>query len=284
MRDVDSLFAYSSYLRNVSKTFKMSTKELRRDTIKTETLVKAIKWNDERVNGLDFLFRGPLNLVRNSNRNNSIFGADILKNHQFKIDTILVDNDRKIYKIEIKRGFDFVGLNTKGIYNEGFESRGWLYIYWDNFAIKRIEYDLIASSDKQKRRSKSLLGTLNNHKLVISYKEYEEKMYPNYYYYETPKLVNVGDRSTDKLYKTEEEKKKLKEEQFYYSVQEILFSEIIQDSLVIANALKKPWSDDIFIQRPYNKEFWKNYNVLLESEEEKKLVEDLSKRATLFRE
>ena len=284
LRDVDSLFAYSSYLRNVSKTFKMSTKELRRDTIKTETLVKAIKWNDERVNGLDFLFRGPLNLVRNSNRNNSIFGADILKNHQFKIDTILVDNDRKIYKIEIKRGFDFVGLNTKGIYNEGFESRGWLYIYWDNFAIKRIEYDLIASSDKQKRRSKSLLGTLNNHKLVISYKEYEEKMYPNYYYYETPKLVNVGDRSTDKLYKTEEEKKKLKEEQFYYSVQEILFSEIIQDSLVIANALKKPWSDDIFIQRPYNKEFWKNYNVLLESEEEKKLVEDLSKRATLFRE
>ena len=39
----------------------------------------------------------------------------------------------------------------------------------------------------------------------------------------------------------------LKEEQFYYLVQEILFSEIIQDSLVIANALKKPWSDDIFI-------------------------------------
>ena len=284
LRDVDSLFAYSSYLRNVSKSFKISSKELRRDTIKTETLVKAIKWNDERINGLDFLFRGPLNLVRNSNRNNSIFGADILKNHQFKIDTVLVDNDRKIYKIEIKRGFDFVGLNTKGIYNEGFESKGWLYIYWDNFAIKRIEYDLIASSDKQKRRSKSLLGTLNNHKLVISYKEYEEKMYPNYYYYETPKLVNVGDRSTDKLYKTEEEKKKLKEEQFYYSVQEILFSEIIQDSLVIVNALKKPWSDDIFIQRPYNKEFWKNYNVLLESEEEKKLVEDLSKRATLFRE
>jgi hypothetical protein len=31
----------------------------------------------------------------------------------------------------------------------------------------------------------------------------------------------------------------LKEEQFYYLVQEILFSEIIQDSLVIANALKK---------------------------------------------
>ena len=114
--------------------------------------------------------------------------------------------------------------------------------------------------------------------------EYDGKMYPNYYYYETPKLVNVGDRSTDNLYKTEEEKKKLKEEQFYYSVQEILFTEIIQDPTEIEKALQKPWSDDIFIQRPYNKEFWENYNVLLESEEEEKLVQDLSKRATLFKE
>ena len=32
------------------------------------------------------------------------------------------------------------------------------------------------------------------------------------------------------------------------------------------------------------KNFGKNYNVLLESEEEKKLGEDLSKRAILFRE
>ena len=50
------------------------------------------------------------------------------------------------------------------------------------------------------------------------------------------------------------------------------------------NLVKVERSDDIFIQRPYNKEFWKNYNVLLESEEEKKLGEDLSKRAILFRE
>ena len=80
-----------------------------------------------------------------------------------------------------------------------------------------------------------------------------------------------------------EEKKKLKEEQFYYSVQEILFTEIIQDTTEIKKALQKPWSDDIFIQRPYNKEFWQNYNVLLESEEEEKLVKDLSKKETLFK-
>jgi len=284
LRNVDSLFVYSSYLRSTSKNFKMKSKQLRRDTIETAKLVEAIKWNDERVNGLGFLLKGRLNLIRNSNESNSLFGENILENHQFEIDTILVDNGRKIYKIEIKKGFDFVGLNTKGIYNEGFESKGWLYIYWDTFAIKKIEYDLIAASDKQKIRSKSLLGTLNNHKLVISYTEYQGKMYPNYYYYETPKLVNVGDRSSDKVKKTEEEIKKEKEEQFYYTVQEILFTEIIQDPEAIAEALQETWSDDIFLQRPYNKEFWENYNVLLESEEEEKLVQDLSKRATLFKE
>ena len=109
-------------------------------------------------------------------------------------------------------------------------------------------------------------------------------MYPNYFYYETPKLVNVGDRSSDKFQKSEKERQKEKEEQFYYTVQEILFTEIIHDPEVIAESLQKKWSEDIFLQRPYNKEFWKNYNVLLESEEEEKLIQDLSKRATLFKE
>ena len=86
------------------------------------------------------------------------------------------------------------------------------------------------------------------------------------------------------MYKTEEENKKIKEEQFYYTVQEILFTEVIQDPAVISEALQKPWSDDIFLQRPYNNEFWENYNILLESEEEEKLVQDLSKRATFFKE
>ena len=283
LRDVDSLFVYTSYLRNTSNNFKPSSKQLRRDTIETATLVKAIKWNDDRVNGLGNLFKGRLNVMRNSNMSHALFGENILENHQFRLDTILVDNGRKIYKIEINNGKDFVGLNTRGIYNEGFEPKGWLYIYWDTYAIKKIEYDLVAASEKQRRRSKSLLGTLNNHKLIISYMEYQGKMYPNYYYYEAPKLVNVGDRSSDKLYKTDEERKKERDEQFYYTVQEILFTEIIQDPEAISDAQQETWSEDIFLQRTYNKEFWENYNILLESEEEEKLIQDLSKRATLFK-
>ena len=51
----------------------------------------------------------------------------------------------------------------------------------------------------------------------------------------------------------------------------------------IKKALEGEWSQDIFLQRPYHESFWDNYNVLLESEEEEKLIQDLSKRATLYK-
>lgn len=283
LRDVDSLFVYAAYLKDRSPNFELKSKSLVRDTIATASLIKAIKWNDERVNGLDNLFKGRLNIMRNSNMSKALFGEDVLNKHQFKLDTILVENERKIYKIEITKGKDYVGLNTDRVYNEGFEPKGWLYIYWDNYAVKKIEYELKAASDKQKARSKSLFGTLDMHKLIITYKEYQEKMYPNYYYYEAPKLVNAGDRSSDRKRKTDEEKRKEREEQFYFTVQEILFTEIIEDPLEIKTALAKDWSNDIFVARPYNKSFWKNYNVLLESEQEEQLIRDLSQRASLFK-
>jgi len=284
LRDVDSLFAYTAYLRTKTNNRKLRKRNLRRDTIRTSSLTKAIKWNDERVNGLENLFKGRLNLVRNSNMRKALFGVDMLEKHQFDLDTVLVDNDRKIYKIKISKSSDYVGLNTKNIFNEGFEANGWVYVYWDTYAIKKIEYELVAASEAQMSRSKSLFDTLVNHKLVITYREYQDKMYPSYLYYETPKLVNIGDRSSDRAKEDEEEKQRNKEEQFYYTIQEILFTEIVQDPEVIQQELKnKEWSEDIFITRPYNKKFWKNYNVLLESEEEEKLINDLSKRASLYK-
>jgi len=282
LRDVDSLFSYSTYLKNTVRNINLKSQKLRRDTIETATLVEAIKWNDRRINGLKNLFMGQLNLLRNSNMSQALFGKSMLDEHQFELDTLLVVNERKLYKIKISKSKDFIGLNTKNVYNEGFEANGWLYIYWDNYAIKKIEYELVAASDIQKRRSKSLFDTQINHKLVITYMEYEGKMYPNYFYYEAPKLVNIGDRSSDKE-KNEKELGIDKDEQFYYTIQEILFTKIIQDPEIINEALKNNWSDDIFSSRPYNKEFWENYNILLESEEEEKLIQDLSKRASLFK-
>ncbi len=282
LRDVDSLFTYTSYLNSKSNNVRLKSKNLIRDTIKTSDLVKAIKWNDTRVNGLQNLFNGKLNLLRNSNNSKALFNESILDKHQFILDTVLVDNDRKIYKIKISESKDFIGLDTKGIFNEGYIAKGWLYIYWDNFAVKRIEYELVAASKAQKSRSKTLFGTQINHKLIITYMEYEDKMYPNYIYYETPKLVNVGYKAKGKV--SDKEKLRFnKEERYYNTVQEILFSEIILDQEKIDAALQSKWDSDIFSIKPYQKEFWKNYNILLESEEDEKLIEDLTKRSTLFK-
>ena len=283
LREVDSAFAYTAYRNRNVKFGTKKSKNIDITYLPKNQLVKAIKWNDNRVNGLHNIFQGKLNMLRNSKSPKALLGEDVLKKHQFKLDTILVDNDRKLYKIEISGSEDFVGLDTKGIFNQGYEAKGWLYIYYDNYAIKKIEYELIAASDVQKNRSKRLFDTQVNHKLIMTYMEYQDKMYPNYIYYETPKLVNVGLKTTKKVSKEVEERYN-KEQRYYYTIQEILFSEIILDKEKIKEEVNKKWDSDIFAPKPYNKEFWNNYNVLLESEEEEELIEDLSQRASLFKE
>ena len=281
LRDVDSLLTYTSYLRN--KGIKLRSRNLNRDTINTASLIKAIKWNDNRINGLETLFHGKLNMVRNSGNPKALFDAeDILTNHQFKLDTVLVENDRKIYKIQISKSFEHINLETKGIYNDGFEPKGWMYIYWDTYAIKRIEYELHAASKAQRSRSKTLFDTYLNHKLIINYKEYQDKMYLNYVYYETPKLVNVGVAEDDPRTEIDESAVN-KEERYYYTIQEILFTEIITDKDVVNEAISKTWDADMFSPKPYDKTFWKNYNTLLESEEEEKLIQDLTQRYSLYK-
>ncbi|MCX7550586.1 carboxypeptidase-like regulatory domain-containing protein [Xanthomarina sp. F2636L] len=282
LRDVDSLLTYTAYLKDKSNNRDLKARNLRRDTIKTSSLIKAIKWNDTRINGLENFFQGKLNLVRNSNKSRALFSENMLEQHLFSLDTILVDNDRKIYKIKINKGKEYINLETKGIYNDGYNANGWIYIYWDTYAIKKIEYELIAASSAQKSRSKTLFGTQVNHKLIINYMEYQDKMYPSYIYYETPKLVNVGSKVGSNL--KGEEVESNPEERYYYTVQEILFTEIILDKEKIKEALNSTWDPDIFMSRPYNKAFWKDYNTLLESEEEEKLIQDLTKRSSLFKE
>lgn len=280
LRDVDSLLTYTAYLKEMTNRGNLKARNLRRDTIETATLVKAIKWNDTRINGLQNLFESKLNILRNTANKRALFGEDILDTHQFKLDTILVDDDRKIYKIEISESHRFINLETKGIYNDGYHPQGWLYIYYDNYAIKKLEYELVAASAAQKSRSKTLFDTQINHKLIMTFREYQDKMYPNYMYYETPKLVNVGYKPTKP---GESNEATNTDERFYYTVQELLFTEIIVDPEIVQEAFWQPWDADIFAVKPYNKEFWRNYNTLLESEEDEKLIQDLTKRSSLYK-
>lgn len=280
LRDVDSLLAYVGFLK--SRGQKVPDGSVNRRSVKTAALIDAIRWNDDRVNGLDQFFGGRLNLLRNVDMTGALFGKNMLDKHQFHLDTILVDNGRKIYKIRIDHGKDYVGLNTPNVYNEGLYPSGWVYIYYDNYAIKRIEYDLTAASAQQKTRAKSLFDTQLLHRLKLNFIEFDDKMYLNYLYYETPKLVNAGERSSSKEI-IESAPGFDKGAQFYFTIQEILFTDIVSKPDAIAAELaKSKWSSDLFLPKPYNANFWKNYNVLLESEEEEKLIFDLTKRAELF--
>ena len=100
LRDVDSLFAYTSYLKKRTKNKTLRKNNLRRDTISTASLIEAIRWNDQRVNGLDKLFRGKINIVRNANAPSALFGDEILARHEFKLDTILVENEKNYIKLK----------------------------------------------------------------------------------------------------------------------------------------------------------------------------------------
>jgi hypothetical protein len=113
LREVDSLYAYAVYLKYQKKNTEFKSKKLNRDTIETSSLVEAIRWNDRRINGLENIFKGRLNLLRNSNVKEALFGEGVLDKHQFELDTVLVDDGRKLYKIRISKSADFVGLNTK---------------------------------------------------------------------------------------------------------------------------------------------------------------------------
>lgn len=281
LRDVDSIFTYTAYLNSKGQNIGANT--ISRRSVKTNELIEAIRWNDQRVNGLGNLFEGKLNIFRNINASGALFGKSMLENHHFELDTILVDNGRKIYKINIEPGEDYVGLSTPNIYNEGFHPNGVVYVYYDNYAIKKVEYTLVAASDVQKRRSKSLFDTHILHRLTMNFIDINEKMYLNYIYYETPKLVNTGDRSSERE-RTESAPGFDKGAQYYYTIQEIIFTDIINNQDEIAAEIhNKSWSADLFQPKPYNEDFWKNYNVLLESQEEEKLIQDLTRRAQLFK-
>ncbi len=105
-----------------------------------------------------------------------------------------------------------------------------------------------------------------HYKVNLKYIEYDGKMYLNYFSCDVPKsLANLAFLSKNKA-------------EYYYTKQEILFTEIVTDKKVIDANLQKEWYDNLFSPRPYNKEFWKNYTILLESKEQQKLIQDLEKK------
>ncbi|MFV0540411.1 MAG: carboxypeptidase-like regulatory domain-containing protein [Aestuariibaculum sp.] len=282
LRAIDSVFLYQLYLtkkggHRLKKAIKNTTMT---DTASISEITNAIKWNDNNINGINNLFEGKLNIIRNATKPNALFGETIFKTHTFTLDTTLIEDNKIVYKIKITPNKETIDLKTKW-YNGGLVPIGWAYIYKHNYAIKEIDYALIAASKNQKLRSELLFDTKINHKVKIKYIEHNNKMYLKYFLYETPKIVNfILKPDTDGKYS--KNSKREREEQFYYTKQEILFTEIITNESDIKPYIDKAnWNSDVFSPTPYNKAFWDNYNILLESAKEAKLINDLEKKVSL---
>ena len=77
-------------------------------------------------------------------------------------------------------------------------------------------------------------------------------------------------------------KKTINPNDHYFSKQEILFTEITTNKEKVNKLiLNKVWNNDLFSPRSYNEQFWDNQTILLESKEQKKLIEDLQKKVSL---
>lgn len=291
LRNLDSLYLYQSYLiavRNMGyRVFNKRVSQKIRDTVSILELTKAIKYNDAKFNGLHKLFNGHKNIVidknnfNNGNQNvlrnygsiGAMFDENIFKKHIFSLDTLLLEGDRYVYKIKITPHSKMVDLNS--ILKKNYVPVGWLYVYKDNYAIKELEYSLIAASKSAKLRNKLIYGTPIHYTVNLKYIEYNDKMYLNYFSCEVPKSINTYFKQT----KTGEYEIRSEEDRFYYTKQEVLFTKFItnKDDL----ALNKKWSDDLFLTKLYNAGFWKNYNVLLESSEQQKMIQDLEEKVKL---
>lgn len=281
-RSIDSLNLYLKYLiKNKGKGYGIIRKKERiRDTVSDGELVKGVMYNDQESSGLSKIFNGHKNIIinkynfdngnqdiiRNYGNKEAIFDKNIFKKHEFSLDSIFLEGDRYVYKIKINPNPKMINLNK--VLKKDYAPIGWIFIYKDNFAIKEIEYILVAASKNSKLRNHLLYDTPVHYKVNLKYVEHNGKMYLNYFSCNLPK--NLGYI------------RGLGKEDYYYTKQEILFTEIITNQEEINKlTINKKWNNNLFISRSYNEDFWENKTILLENKEEKKMILDLEKKLSL---
>jgi len=274
-RVLDTALIYKLYLEEAKG---LSFREAWKNTPKLNEVSKteiqnAINFHDNRQSNPTDLFTSGLNKIRYYNQKGAILDNNILKKHTFKIDTILSFNGDNVYKIKITPASPPRKLNKKiGKYLLPF---GWLYVRMNDYAIIELDYTLINSKKGQ------IFTDINGSRIAsnfnIKFVEINNKMYPKYISFNAPKPVNRFRAVNTYL----RDSSKYSPDLFYYSKQEIVFDEIITDKKTIDLSLQKPWHDNLFTPHPYHAKFWKNYNVLLENTEQKKMIDDLEKKVKL---
>lgn len=181
-----------------------------------------------------------------------IITDSFVREHKFKLDTFIYYNNYPVYKIKIlpnKRYPKIKYLEDSKI------PIGYMYVRVKDYAILYLDYGYTNNPKYKHSR-----GKLRHYfQFKIKFDEFSDKLYLSYLY--SDRFDYVSDLSRRRRI-----------------IQELSISKIITDQNTINNKLQNTtWDDDIYKKRPYDPEFWKNYSIMLPTQEEKLLKDDLIK-------
>lgn len=282
-RYLDTLSVYKFYMKHYLKKSnkRVWSKDFVASNISEKELRKAISYYDNyftlqgwKIDFFQSFFSTDHNKIRYFNKNEAVLDKNFEKKHSFKLDTILITDNQKTYKIKI------LPKNPPANLNRFKKDRelplGWIFIRSRNLSISELTYTLVENKQKSNLNSK-IFGTKLISLYHIKFKEFQGHMYPHYMSLLTPK----GNRFIESLDGLNE-LNKIDNQIHYYTKQEILFTNLFTQPTTVKTKLETiQWNNDLFTPRNYNNEFWENYNVLLESSEELTMRHDLEKNISL---
>jgi hypothetical protein len=179
-----------------------------------------------------------------------IITKSFIKEHRFKLDTIMMHDEEPIYKIKILPNRKY----SKIKYQEHILIPiGTAYIRVKDFAFLDLDYGYINNPNHK---------NYNGHtefyfRFKIKMKEFQNKFYLSYLY------SNRFDYNSNLR-----RKRRL--------IQELINTEIISNQDSVSKIYKNlKWDDDQYKQRPYNKEFWRSYSVMMPTLQEQDMKSQL---------
>lgn len=142
-----------------------------------------------------------------------------------------------------------------------------LYIDKTNFAIIHLEYE-IGEGLNIIEKKRNLMSRFSGLKKSIDFRTVEGKLYPSY--------ITINSRVT--WYDVDTNEFKFETE----LIQQLLVNDVKPNTTDRINSTEKMRSYSLQYQdRPYNKEFWNNYNVIKDTPLDRKILNDLEKGGPL---
>lgn len=181
-----------------------------------------------------------------------IITKSFLKEHKFKLDSILMYNDDPVFKIKILPSKKYPPIKYQ---QHSQIPIGMAYIRIKDFAFLYLDYGYINNPNYKHSR-----GKLKFHfRFKVKFEQFNNKLYLSYLH------SNRFDYNSDLSRKRR-------------VIQELSITKIISNQDTINKQLNTlNWKGDIYEKLPYNQEFWNNYSSMLPTDEEQLLKINLIK-------